>query len=165
MNSGLISANFNKKPGDSLKGPGMVAKPFLQYEFHPIASFFLNVCNKGLMQEPLPQICWLMDISLRYKRELQLIGNVTLFYSINCKTFPCNLSQNRNIVSTVNLSCKLDLKQIALNARNAEYNPKVLNCYFALLFNSWFNRDSPPSLLDFVTQKLQLWSSLLVGNH
>jgi len=31
----------------------------------------------------------------------------------------------RNIVSTVNLSCKLDLKQIALNARNAEYNPKV----------------------------------------
>ena len=32
----------------------------------------------------------------------------------------------QNIVSTVNLSCKLELKQIALNARNAEYNPKVL---------------------------------------
>ena len=31
----------------------------------------------------------------------------------------------RNIVSTVNLDCKLDLKQIALHARNAEYNPKV----------------------------------------
>ncbi|KAK8610964.1 hypothetical protein V6N13_131030 [Hibiscus sabdariffa] len=30
----------------------------------------------------------------------------------------------RNIVSTVNLDCKLDLKQIALQARNAEYNPK-----------------------------------------
>ncbi|KAJ0093702.1 hypothetical protein Patl1_26770 [Pistacia atlantica] len=30
-----------------------------------------------------------------------------------------------NIVSTVNLDCKLDLKQIALQARNAEYNPKV----------------------------------------
>lgn len=30
----------------------------------------------------------------------------------------------RNIVSTVNLSCKLDLKKIALYARNAEYNPK-----------------------------------------
>ena len=30
----------------------------------------------------------------------------------------------RNIVSTVNLSCKLDLKKIALHARNAEYNPK-----------------------------------------
>ncbi|KAJ0014300.1 hypothetical protein Pint_20183 [Pistacia integerrima] len=29
-----------------------------------------------------------------------------------------------NIVSTVNLDCKLDLKQIALQARNAEYNPK-----------------------------------------
>ena len=32
----------------------------------------------------------------------------------------------RNIVSTVDLGCKLDLKKIALHARNAEYNPKVL---------------------------------------
>ncbi|CAK9292577.1 unnamed protein product [Gordionus sp. m RMFG-2023] len=32
--------------------------------------------------------------------------------------------QIQNIVSTVNLCCKLDLKKIALNARNAEYNPK-----------------------------------------
>ena len=31
----------------------------------------------------------------------------------------------RNIVSTVTLGCKLDLKDIALRARNAEYNPKV----------------------------------------
>jgi len=31
----------------------------------------------------------------------------------------------RNIVSTVNLDSKLDLKRIALHARNAEYNPKV----------------------------------------
>ena len=30
-------------------------------------------------------------------------------------------------MSTVNLGCKLDLKKIALHARNAEYNPKV--CY------------------------------------
>ena len=30
----------------------------------------------------------------------------------------------RNIVSTVNLGTKLDLKKIALYARNAEYNPK-----------------------------------------
>lgn len=31
----------------------------------------------------------------------------------------------QNIVATVNLNCKLDLKTIALRARNAEYNPKV----------------------------------------
>ncbi|KAL9303797.1 hypothetical protein ACSQ67_021060 [Phaseolus vulgaris] len=31
----------------------------------------------------------------------------------------------QNIVSTVNLDCKLDLKTIALQARNAEYNPKA----------------------------------------
>ncbi|KAJ3345720.1 TATA box-binding protein-like protein 2 [Entophlyctis luteolus] len=30
----------------------------------------------------------------------------------------------QNVVSTVNLECKLDLKTIALRARNAEYNPK-----------------------------------------
>mmetsp|Transcript_3133 Transcript_3133/g.9059 ORF Transcript_3133/g.9059 Transcript_3133/m.9059 type:complete len:250 (-) Transcript_3133:324-1073(-) len=30
----------------------------------------------------------------------------------------------QNIVATVNLMCKLDLKNIALTARNAEYNPK-----------------------------------------
>ncbi|GAB0093261.1 TATA-box-binding protein [Sergentomyia squamirostris] len=34
------------------------------------------------------------------------------------------IPQLQNIVSTVNLSCKLDLKRIALHARNAEYNPK-----------------------------------------
>ena len=33
---------------------------------------------------------------------------------------------SRNIVSTINLACRLDLKTIALHARNAEYNPKVL---------------------------------------
>eukprot|EP00062_Callorhinchus_milii_P008737 gi/632951754/ref/XP_007891474.1/ PREDICTED: TATA-box-binding protein-like isoform X1 [Callorhinchus milii] len=32
--------------------------------------------------------------------------------------------QLQNIVSTVNLACRLDLKRIALQARNAEYNPK-----------------------------------------
>ena len=31
----------------------------------------------------------------------------------------------QNIVATVNLDCPLDLKSIALHARNAEYNPKV----------------------------------------
>ncbi|XP_020957999.1 TATA box-binding protein-like protein 2 isoform X2 [Sus scrofa] len=34
--------------------------------------------------------------------------------------------QLQNIVSTVNLACKLDLKKIALHAKNAEYNPKRL---------------------------------------
>ena len=34
--------------------------------------------------------------------------------------------KKRNIVATVNLDCRLDLKTIALHARNAEYNPKVL---------------------------------------
>src|SRR6218665_2304772 len=34
------------------------------------------------------------------------------------------IPQLQNIVSTVNLGCKLDLKKIAMIARNAEYSPK-----------------------------------------
>lgn len=38
---------------------------------------------------------------------------------------PCCLAPpQQNVVATVNLECKLDLKNIALHARNAEYNPK-----------------------------------------
>jgi len=39
-------------------------------------------------------------------------------------TDPGFIPQLQNIVSTVNLGCKLELKKIALHARNAEYNPK-----------------------------------------
>lgn len=35
------------------------------------------------------------------------------------------IPQLQNVVATVNLGCQLDLKEIALHARNAEYNPKV----------------------------------------
>lgn len=38
------------------------------------------------------------------------------------KAFAYTVEQN--VVATVNLDCKLDLKEIALKARNAEYNPK-----------------------------------------
>jgi hypothetical protein len=43
---------------------------------------------------------------------------------MTCLTYTV-IFYDRNIVSTVNLDCKLDLKAIALQARNAEYNPKV----------------------------------------
>jgi transcription initiation factor TFIID TATA-box-binding protein len=42
----------------------------------------------------------------------------------------------QNIVATVNLATKLDLKQIALTARNAEYNPKVSSSAISTLFMS-----------------------------
>ncbi|OMO98960.1 TATA-box binding protein [Corchorus olitorius] len=53
---------------------------------------------------------------------------VNIFGIIMCNIFfdilDLVIEYLRNIVSTVNLDCKLDLKQIALQARNAEYNPK-----------------------------------------
>lgn len=46
-----------------------------------------------------------------------------------CTQFSSHIFTNlsgvyRNIVSTVNLDCTLDLRQIAMQARNAEFNPK-----------------------------------------
>jgi transcription initiation factor TFIID TATA-box-binding protein len=34
-------------------------------------------------------------------------------------------TSQRNVVATVDLGCRVDLKTVALHARNAEYNPKV----------------------------------------
>lgn len=47
---------------------------------------------------------------------------IVMRYQLN---YQCVVCAFRNIVSTVNLDCKLDLKAIALQARNAEYNPKA----------------------------------------
>ncbi|KAH9269858.1 TATA-box-binding protein [Batrachochytrium salamandrivorans] len=44
---------------------------------------------------------------------------------IDLSTHPSGIVPTlQNIVATVNLDCRLDLKTIALHARNAEYNPK-----------------------------------------
>lgn len=40
-------------------------------------------------------------------------------------------------MATVNLDCRLDLKTIALHARNAEYNPKVYSTPSLGLFHAF----------------------------
>lgn len=49
----------------------------------------------------------------------------TLQYALQHRHVEMTDSSNRNVVSTCSMGCKLDLKTIALHARNAEYNPKV----------------------------------------
>jgi len=55
-------------------------------------------------------------------------GIIPTLQYVNClrPEFSVFIFSIRNIVSTVNLGCQLDLKRIALHARNAEYNPKVI---------------------------------------
>lgn len=60
----------------------------------------------------------MLKIKTRNTKNIYIIFELKVLASVFC-TY-------RNIVSTVNLDCKLDLKAIALQARNAEYNPKVL---------------------------------------
>ena len=55
--------------------------------------------------------------------------NSLLFNSLLCFC----LSAHKIIVSTVDLECKLNLPQIALPARNAEYNPRINHCYQLLI--------------------------------
>ena len=72
--------------------------------------------------------------------------------SVGAPLEPGIVPQLQNIVSTVNLVCPLDLKRIALNARNAEYNPKRFAAVImrirdprttALIFRykSWYNQN------------------------
>ena len=70
----------------------------------------------------------------------------------------------QNIVATVNLDCRLDLKTIALHARNAEYNPKVGNYCFSSACMSNSRRSSSHSVsqplsCESATQKQPLLSS------
>ncbi|CAJ1933940.1 unnamed protein product [Sphenostylis stenocarpa] len=58
----------------------------------------------------------------------------------------------RNIVSTVKLDCKLDLKTIALQARNAEYNPKAKLLRFAAVIMRI--RDPETTALIFASGKM-----------
>lgn len=55
------------------------------------------------------------------------VERAPLFLSSSVPSLSCVVAATRNIVATVNLDCRLDLKTIALHARNAEYNPKVCN--------------------------------------
>jgi TATA-box binding protein (TBP) (component of TFIID and TFIIIB) len=63
---------------------------------------------------------------------------------------------SRNIVATVNLDCRLDLKTIALHARNAEYNPKVLLTLDCYIISSLANHRSDLRLLSCVFVILRL---------
>ncbi|KAF4354523.1 hypothetical protein F8388_022245 [Cannabis sativa] len=57
----------------------------------------------------------------------------------------------QNIVSTVNLDCKLDLKAIALQARNAEYNPKARGRFAAVIMRI---REPKTTALIFASGKM-----------
>lgn len=60
------------------------------------------------------------------KRILRLLTFLCPFLFLSCSRGSLHVLQlRRNIVATVNLGCKLQLKTIAMQARNAEYNPKV----------------------------------------
>ena len=61
------------------------------------------------------------------------------------------LAPVQNVVATVNLDCKLDLKSIALHARNAEYNPKRFAAVIMRI------REPKSTALIFASGKMVRW--------
>lgn len=78
-----------------------------------------------------------------------------------------NAYVHRNIVSTVNMGTSLDLKTIALRARNAEYNPKVglvfpqtspsRSTSHSILFPFFFTRQEKERLHSVFILDVALW--------
>jgi len=69
-------------------------------------------------------------VCARVRACVRVCARVPVRAGVRARACACNLQllttpAPQNVVSTVNLGCKLDLKEIALHARNAEYNPKV----------------------------------------
>ena len=62
------------------------------------------------------------DINSSMKDNANLSHNTSIFIEEMSKTN--SLPKLQNIVSTSNLKCVLDLREIALKAKNAEYNPR-----------------------------------------
>ena len=64
----------------------------------------------------------IQDINTSIKENENLSHNTSIFIEEMTKTN--SLPKLQNIVSTSNLKCILDLREIALKAKNAEYNPR-----------------------------------------
>ncbi|CAH2251083.1 TATA-box-binding [Pelobates cultripes] len=73
--------------------------------------------------------------------------------------------QLQNIVSTVNLGCKLDLKTIALRARNAEYNPKSYKTNTARVCDQVDARIASNGLVHFTAWKSEEQSRLAARKY
>lgn len=82
---------------------------------------------QSLMQPQTPQNMMSPAVNQHQSSQLPSLGPATpgpMTPMTPSSADPGIVPQLQNIVSTVNLGCKLDLKKIALHARNAEYNPK-----------------------------------------
>ena len=88
---------------------------------------------------------------------LQWVYSLSLTYLVVQKNWTRCFLFSRNIVATVNLDCRLDLKTIALHARNAEYNPKVHSSPFlkSLSVQTWV-KHSVTELFFYISVSLPL---------
>ncbi|GAB1286028.1 TATA box-binding protein-like 2 [Apodemus speciosus] len=91
-----------------------------------------NGLNLNRNSSPETQSCLCSDGADSNQPSLETPNSNTLPVALISPMIPMNpvpecsgiVPQLQNVVSTANLTCKLDLRKIALNAKNTEYNPK-----------------------------------------
>lgn len=96
----------------SLPGPSTFASPVKPQAVPPQPTLPVPSTNGAVASAPTPSAVPSTPAPLTLEQQ-----HITAVEGI--------VPQLQNIVATVNLDCRLDLKTIALHARNAEYNPKV----------------------------------------
>lgn len=91
----------------------------------------VGVAGLGAVWGRSGEACWTPSLQRQADSANDAAGDGAVDVDLMSRADPS--APRRNIVATVNLECRLDLKTIALHARNAEYNPKV-RCGCRLLY-------------------------------
>ena len=121
QNSFIQNSMISNSPYNPIQTPAMAAN----FNKSPINN--TPMIDLGSMKSPQSKIT-LYNPKNNNNNDLLLNNKITSNSNINEISSIIKNSalqpKLQNIVSTANLCCKLDLREIALQARNAEYNPK-----------------------------------------
>ena len=122
QNSFIQNSMISNSPYNPIQTPAMAAN----FNKSPINN--TPMIDLGSMKSPQSKITLYNPKNINNNNDLLLNNKATSSSNINeISTIIKNSALQpklQNIVSTANLCCKLDLREIALQARNAEYNPK-----------------------------------------
>ena len=122
QNSFIQNSMISNSPYNPIQTPAMPGN----FNKSPINN--TPMIDLGSMKSPQSKITLYNPKNINNNNDLLLNNKATSNSNINeISTIIKNSALQpklQNIVSTANLCCKLDLREIALQARNAEYNPK-----------------------------------------
>jgi transcription initiation factor TFIID TATA-box-binding protein len=124
----IASASYMQgSSGNFFQGGNFFSTPLSPDYIHPRAQNSVKYYSVETNQEEKKEEKTMTNIIADSRiNEESLSSNITFTNNLQVNSmFPENIEPKlQNIVSTANLKCELDLREIALKAKNAEYNPK-----------------------------------------